>query len=78
VHALGEGVSEPPDSGRLPHRDPGHDQDGEDGEADDGLELRLQGRVQVADQQERGGQMDKALHSALLSGGHGLSSRTTL
>jgi hypothetical protein len=30
--------------GRLPHRDPGHDQDWEDDEAAGVLELRLEGR----------------------------------
>jgi hypothetical protein len=34
-----ERPSEPPDAGRLPHRDPGHDQHWEDDEADDVLEL---------------------------------------
>jgi hypothetical protein len=41
------------------------------------LELGLEGRVQVGDQEERGGQMDTALGFALLSGCHRSSSRTT-
>jgi hypothetical protein len=37
-----DALSEPPDARRLPHRDPGHDQQREDDEADGVLELRLE------------------------------------
>jgi hypothetical protein len=45
---------------RLPHRDSGYDQQWQDDEADGALELGLEGRVQVADQHERCGQVDDA------------------
>jgi hypothetical protein len=72
-----EALSEAPDARRLPHRDPRHDQRWEGEEADGVLELGGEGRVQVGDQKERGGQMDAALGSALLGGRHRSSSRTT-
>jgi hypothetical protein len=56
---------------------PRRDQQRQHDEADGVLELRLERRVQVGDEHERGDQMDGALGSALLSGRHRSSSRTT-
>jgi hypothetical protein len=47
-----EALSEPADARRLPHRDPRHDQRWKDEEADGVLELGLEGRVQVGDQEK--------------------------
>jgi len=71
---LTRALSEFPDAWRLPHCDPGDDQQREDDEADNVLELVFEGRVQVGDQHETRDQMDGALGFALLRGAHRSSS----